>query len=95
MSRLDKPQERYRQEPVLAEPSPKKSRMISMRVTEEQYQYLEEMAQRIRKTTGFRVTRASIVLKLMEYGLPYLEKEFPAPKKKWWSSSPSEDDEEV
>ncbi|MFW7378265.1 MAG: hypothetical protein ACOH5I_05630 [Oligoflexus sp.] len=65
----------------------KKSRMLSMRVTEEQYQYLEEMAQRIRQKTGFRVTRASIVLKLMEHGLPYLEKEFPAPKKKWWGDS--------
>lgn len=62
----------------------KKTRMISLRVTEEQYQYLEDMAQRIREKTGFRVTRASIVLKLMEYGLPYLEKEFPAPKKRWW-----------
>lgn len=76
----------------MSEPSPKKSRMISMRVTEEQYQYLEEMAQRIRQATGFRVTRASIVLKLMEYGLPGLEKEFPAPKKKWWSPTTDEED---
>lgn len=69
---------------------PKKSKMISMRITAEQFDYLEEMALRIRKQTGFRVTRASIVLKLMERGLPFLEKEFPAPKKKWWGG---EDDE--
>lgn len=55
----------------------KKNRMLSLRITEHQYQYLEEMALRIRKATGFRVTRASIILKLMEYGLPHLEKEFP------------------
>jgi len=55
----------------------KKNRMISMRITEEQYNYLEEMAKRIRKKTGFKITRVSIILKLMEYGLPFLEKEFP------------------
>ena len=54
-----------------------KNRMISMRVTEEQFQYLESMAKRIKKTTGFRVTRASIILKLMEYGYPFLDQEFP------------------
>lgn len=48
-----------------------------MRVTEKQYRYLEEMARRIRRETGFKITRASIILKLMEYGLPHLEKEFP------------------
>lgn len=58
----------------------KKNRMLSLRITENQYQYLEEMALRIRKATGFRVTRASIILKLMEYGLPHLEKEFPKPE---------------
>lgn len=55
----------------------KKTRMISLRITEDQYQYLESMAKRIRGRTGFKITRASIVLKLMEFGLPYLEKEFP------------------
>lgn len=48
-----------------------------MRITETQYQYLESVARRIRKETGFRVTRASIMLKLMEYGLPHLNQEFP------------------
>ncbi len=51
--------------------------MLSLRVTEAQFEYLEEMAKRIRKSTGFKITRASIVLKLMELGLPHLEKEFP------------------
>ena len=63
----------------------KKNRMISMRVTEDQYNYLEEMARRIRMKTGFRITRASIMLKLMEYGKPLLENDFRAeeePKKK-------------
>jgi len=54
-----------------------KSRMISMRITEAQYHYLDEMAERIKRRTGFRITRASIILKLMEFGLPYLEAEFP------------------
>ena len=57
-----------------------KNRMISMRVTEEQFQYLETMAKRIKKNTGFRVTRASIILKLMEYGYPFLDREFPEPE---------------
>jgi len=56
----------------------RKSRMISMRVTEKQYRYLETMSKRIKSRTGFHITRASIILKLMEYGLPYLEEEFPA-----------------
>ena len=55
----------------------KKSRMISMRITEKQYNYLNEMALRIKLDTGFRITRASIILKMMEHGLPFLEKEFP------------------
>ena len=55
----------------------KKNRMISMRMTEEQFSYLEEVAARIRKSTGFRITRASLMLKLMEYGKPFLEKDFP------------------
>ena len=59
-------------------PKPKKPRLISLRLTEAQYQYLEEMAKRIRKRTGLRVTRTSIVMKLMEYGLPYLQKDFPS-----------------
>lgn len=56
---------------------PKKNRMISLRITEEQYFYLEKMGYRIQQTTGFKITRASIVLKLMELGLPLLEKSFP------------------
>ena len=56
----------------------RKCRMISMRVTEKQYRYLEAMSRRIKARTGFHITRASIILKLMEYGLPYLENEFPA-----------------
>ncbi len=55
----------------------KKSRMISMRVTEEQFTMLEKLALRIRRKTGFRITRASIILKLMEWGLPQFEQEFP------------------
>jgi len=55
----------------------RKSRMISMRVTEKQYAYLENMAKRIKRKTGFHITRASIIIKLMEFGLPFLDKEFP------------------
>jgi len=52
----------------------KKTRMISMRLTEDQYRYLEEVSGRIRSATGFKITRASIMLKLMEYGKPLLER---------------------
>lgn len=62
---------------IVATKSKRKSRMISLRVTEDQYTYLEEMASRIKERTGFRVTRASIILRLMQFGAPYLNKEFP------------------
>ncbi|NRA65733.1 MAG: hypothetical protein HRU19_14685 [Pseudobacteriovorax sp.] len=61
---------------------PTKSRMVSLRITEDQFQYLEEFARRIRQETGFHITRASIITKLMEYGVPHLEKEFPKKKGK-------------
>ncbi|MBF0440602.1 MAG: hypothetical protein HQK54_01735 [Oligoflexales bacterium] len=54
----------------------KKNRMISFRLTEEQYRFLESLSVRIYTETGFKITRASIILKLMELGLPILEKEF-------------------
>lgn len=60
--------------------SEKKSRMVSMRITERQYQYISEFARKIKQETGFRITRASIMIKLMEYGLPHLEQEFPVNK---------------
>ena len=52
--------------------------MISLRVTEKQFRYLDEMARRIRAETGFKITLASIILKLMEFGYPFLEKDFPS-----------------
>lgn len=55
----------------------KKNRMVSLRMTEAQFQYLESMAKKIRRKTGFKITRASIILKLMEYGFPQLDREFP------------------
>jgi hypothetical protein len=57
--------------------SEKKTRMVSLRMTESQYLYLNSMASKIKASTGFKITRASIILKLMEYGLPYLDSEFP------------------
>lgn len=55
----------------------KKNKMISIRVTEDQYDYLDKMARRIKDKTGFRVTRASIILRLMQFGAPFLNREFP------------------
>ena len=57
---------------------PPKTRMLSVRITEAQYQYLETIRERIKKRSGSRVTRASIILKLMEYGVPKLNEEIPA-----------------
>ena len=62
--------------------SKKKTRMVSLRMTEDQFQYLNDMAIKIRVSTGFKITRASIILKLMEYGLPFLDNEFPDPEPK-------------
>ncbi len=56
---------------------PRKKKMLSLRISERQFEYLDEMAKRIKDKTGFHITRASIVLKLMEYGYPSLEQEFP------------------
>lgn len=55
----------------------KKTHMVSLRVTQKQWDYLEEIADRIKQSTGFHITRASIIIKMMEYGLPYIEREFP------------------
>jgi hypothetical protein len=55
----------------------RKTRIISMRLTEDQYRLLDELSQRIKSATGFKVTRASIIQRLMHCGLPLLEKEFP------------------
>ena len=53
----------------------KKNRMISFRLTEDQHRYLDCLSVEIYSATGFKITRASIILKLMELGLPVLEKE--------------------
>lgn len=55
----------------------KKTRMISMRVTDAQFQKFEDMINRIQGMTGFRVNRTSMILMLMQYGLPELEKKYP------------------
>lgn len=54
-----------------------KTRMISLRITERQYRCLEDLSRKITRQSGFRITRASIILKLMEYGLPILDRAFP------------------
>jgi len=59
-------------------PKRTKSKMISFRVTEAQYRKFEEMTARIQKFTGFRVNRTSMLLLLMQYGLPQLEKKYPS-----------------
>ena len=59
----------------------KKAKIISMRLTQRQYDFLDELAKRIRQQTGANVTRSSIIMKLMEYGLPHLEKDFPRGEK--------------
>ena len=58
---------------------PKKTRIVSLRLTEEQYRYLYDIINRIKKNTGLKVPRSSIMVKLMEYGLPHMEKDFPGP----------------
>jgi len=57
-----------------------KNKMITMRVTQAQWDYLAHMADRIKAKSGFKITRASIILKLMEYGYGKLEQEFPKSK---------------
>ena len=43
-----------------SKPKPPKTRMLSVRVTEAQYQYLETVRERIKKRTGFRVTELQL-----------------------------------
>jgi|SaaInlStandDraft_2_1057019.scaffolds.fasta_scaffold924129_1 hypothetical protein len=57
--------------------SSKKSKMLSIRLTEEQFTYLDRMVGRVKEHTGTQVTRSSIVIKMLEYGLPNFEKDFP------------------
>lgn len=64
-------------------PNSKKTKMVSMRLSPEQFALIDGIAKRIYASTGFRITRASIMHRLMFYGLPHLEKEIPpAPESK-------------
>jgi len=56
---------------------PKKSKMLSIRLTEDQFQFLDSMIARIKDHTGTTVTRSSVVLKMLEYGLPGINQDFP------------------
>ena len=56
--------------------------MVSLRLTRDQFDLIDGIAKRIFENTGFRITRASIMQRLMSYGLPYLEKEIPPLKDK-------------
>ncbi len=47
-----------------------------MRLTEAQYQKLTDLKARLDASSGFKITRASIMLKLMEFGLSRFEEEF-------------------
>jgi hypothetical protein len=49
--------------------------MVSMRMTLEQYTMVEFLAKEIKRTSGFHITKASIMLKMMEYGYPQLKSE--------------------
>lgn len=55
----------------------KKPRMVSMRMTEKQYQSLEAMIKDIQAETGTRVSKSSLILKLIEYGKPMLKGKYP------------------
>ena len=55
----------------------KKPRMISMRLTEEQFQDLEQMIAYIETETGTKVTKSSLIIKLIEFGKPILQDLYP------------------
>ena len=55
----------------------RKKHIVTMRLTDEQLHYLDQMVSRIEDHTGTRVTRTSVIKKLMRYGYPHLEKDFP------------------
>ena len=55
----------------------KKPRTISIRLTEEQYQIIQEMIKFIESQTGTKVTQSSLILKLIEFGKPILEQLYP------------------
>jgi hypothetical protein len=49
-----------------------------MRMTLEQYTMIDFLAKEIKRTSGFHITKASIMLKMMEYGYPQLKSELEA-----------------
>jgi hypothetical protein len=57
----------------------KKTRMVSIRLTEAQWQYLEGINSRLERERHLRLTRTSIVLKMLELGMPALEQKFFGP----------------
>ena len=59
--------------------STKKTRMVSIRLTEAQWDYIEGINRRLEEERHLRLTRTSIVLKLLELGMPQLEAKFFGP----------------
>jgi hypothetical protein len=55
----------------------RKPRMISMRLTEDQYQTIQDMIKFIEVETGTKVTQSSLILKLIEFGRPILQQLYP------------------
>ena len=55
----------------------KKPKMISMRVTDRQFEEIDRIIKIIERETGTKVTKSSIILKLMEYGYPRLKEKYP------------------
>jgi len=52
-----------------------KTRTISLKLTEEQFLWLDNTIKFIENETGCKVSRASVVLRLMEKGLPQFQTE--------------------
>ena len=54
----------------------KKPKMVSMRMSDDQFQQINYMISTIEAETGTKVTKSSLILKLMEFGYPTLKQKY-------------------
>lgn len=60
----------------------RRDQLLSLRLTAEQIEYLDDMVERIAAATGFPASRSAVAVRLLELGKGPLEREYPAAKKR-------------
>mgnify|MGYP003863854921 CR=1 FL=1 len=60
----------------------RKDFLLSLRLTADEIDYLDDLAERIEAASGFKVSRSAVAARLLKCGRPILEKEYPPTKRR-------------